>query len=191
MFTMSDNNTTVNAFDMTITTKYPHAWYAYFNGVAQAKGLIYGKDYTVNFIPNSASPNSVRFYFLPSGNKTLERLCINETIISAEIIPIRYQNVMKLNQWYSFDTASDTTIDLYRLRDYGSPVNLTINNTNPVLNGYKSSNIFTHDLKNNPFESIFGFSSFTEFESQPSSAKILMIYQLPNLNNPPIYDFYR
>ena len=93
-------------------------------------------------------------------------------------------------QWYSFDTASDTTIDLYRLRDYGSPVDLSIKNTNPGFGWiHTSSNIFTHDLKNNPLESTFGFSSFTEFESQPSSATILMIYQLPKLSNPPYMTF--
>ena len=93
----SDNNTSVNAFDMTIATKYPHAWYAYFNEIAQAKGLNMAKIILLNLFLIS-----VRFSFLPSGNKTLERLCINETIISAEIIPIRYQNVMKLNAMVFF-----------------------------------------------------------------------------------------
>jgi hypothetical protein len=181
-----NNNTSVNAFDMTITTKYPHAWYTYFNEIAQDKKLN-GTD--IKLIPDSEHPNSVRFYFKPSGNKTLERLCINKTTISAEIIPIRYQNVMKLNQWYCFDTASDPTIDLSRLMDCGSPVDLSIQNTDKVLSGYSKSSYITHDLKDNPFESTFGFSSFTEFESQPSSAKILMIYRLSKLNNSPYMTF--
>lgn len=181
------NNTSVNAFDMTIATKYPYAWYAYFNKIAQDKGLN-ETDYTVELIPKSENPNSVRFYFKPSENKTLERLCINKTTISAEIIPIRYQNVMKLNQWYCFDTASDPAIDLSRLMGHGSDslVDFSIANTcEPLDNKYKESNIFTHDLKNNSLDSIFGFSSFTEFESQPSSVTILMIYQLPVLSNHP------
>ena len=184
---ISDNNTSVNAFDVTITTKYPHAWYAHFNKIAQDKGLENGIDYTVKLIPNSEHPNSVRFYFKPSGNKTLERLCIDETKISAEIIPIRYQNVMKLHQWYCFDTASDPTIDLSRLIDYGSGslVNFSIVNTCESLgNKYNTpnNNIFTSS-NNASFESTFGFNSFTEFESQPSSVTILMIYQLPKLNS--------
>lgn len=185
-----DNNTSVNAFDMTIATKYPHAWYVYFNEIAQDKGLENGIDYTIKLIPNSAHPNSVLFSFLPSGTKNIERLCVNETIISAEIIPIRYQNVMKLNQWYCFNTASDPTIDLSSLMDYDSRVAfLTQADTRgKILSGYSSINIFTPNLQNNnTFESTFGFNGFTEFESQPSFVTIVMIYQ-PGSNNPQYQD---
>jgi hypothetical protein len=128
--------------------------------------------------------NYVRFDFLPNGSKNLERLYVSESIVSAEIIPLRYKNVMKLNQWYSFDTSSDPTIELYRLSDYGSTVDLSVENiTNLVLSGYTESSYLTHDLKDNPLESTFGFSSFTEFESKPTLAKILIIYRLPVLNN--------
>ena len=175
----NDNTTSVNAFDMTITTKYPHAWYVYFNEIAQDKKLNV-TDYTVKLIPNSEHPNSVRFYFKPSGNKTLERLCINETRISAEIIPIRYQNVMKLNQWYCFDTASDPAIDLSLLMDSNLPASLLTKNdtTDQILSGYSPNDIFTYNLQNNnSLESTFGFNAFTEFEPQPSFVTILMIYQ--------------
>ncbi|MGI5990757.1 MAG: hypothetical protein ACOX79_00750 [Methanosarcina sp.] len=180
----NSNNTSIETLDLTITTKYPDAWFVYFNETAQDKGLEYGRDYDIKLYPNF-----VRFSFLSNNNKTLERLYLSEAVISAEIIPFRYQNMMKLNQWYCFDTVSDTRIDLYRLRDYGSPVDLSIQNTQALSKYSPSSNIFTHDLKNNPLESVFGFSSFTEFESQPSSAKILMIYRLPDLNNPPYMIF--
>jgi hypothetical protein len=183
----SYNNTNVNAFDMTIDTKYPHAWYTYFNKIARDKGLN-ETDYTVELIPNSEHPNFVRFYFKPSGNKTMERMCINEAKISAEIIPIRYQNVMKLNQWYCFEISSDSAIDLSRLMNYGSDsLDFSIVNTCKSLgnsNKYDSSNnnIFTSG-NNKSFESTFGFNSFTEFESKPSSVTILMIYKFPQLNN--------
>lgn len=173
-----NNNVSINAFNLTIATKYPEAWYVYFNETAKEKGLEYEKDYTVKL-----DSNSVSFYFLPNGSKTLEKLYVSESIVSAEIIPLRYKNVMKLNQWYSFDTSSDPTIELYRLSDYGSAVDLSIQNTDKVLSGYSASSYITHDLKDNPLESTFGFSSFTEFESKPSLAKILIIYRLPALNN--------
>lgn len=178
------NNTSINAFDLTIATKYPDAWFTYFNEIAQDKGLENGTDYTVKL-----DPNSVRFSFLRDGSKTLESLYVSKAVISAEIIPLRYQNVMKLNQWYCFNAASDPTIDLSRLMDYDSRVDLSIQNTDQALSGYSESSYITHDLKDNPLESTFGFSSFTEFESQPNSAKILMIYRLPDLNNPPYMTF--
>lgn len=182
------NNATVNAFDLTIATKYPDAWFTYFNEIAQDKGLIPGTDYTVKLIPDSVCPNSVRFSFLPSGTKTLEGLYVSEAAISAEIIPLRYQNMMKLNQWYYFNTASNTGIDLFPLMDGGTPVDLSIKNTegNNLGTKYsKSSNVLTCNLHNNSFESTFGFNGFTEFESQPSSVTILMVYQPQNSNNAP------
>ncbi|ALK05179.1 MAG: hypothetical protein ACHQXK_08175 [Methanosarcina thermophila] len=50
-----------------------------------------------------------------------------------------------------------------------------------MLKDYSSNNAFEHDL-NNQLESTFGFNSFTEFESQPNSVTILMVYQC-NLNS--------
>lgn len=181
----SNNTTSINAFNLTIATKYPEAWYVYFNETAKEKGLVYEKDYNVKL-----NSNSVRFDFLPNGSKNLERLYVSESIMSAEIIPLRYKNVMKLNQWYSFDTSSDPTTELYRLSDYGSTVDLSVENiTALVLNGYTASSYITHDLKDNPLESTFGFSSFTEFESRPTSAKILIIYRLPDISNPSYMSF--
>lgn len=177
------NNTSLYAFDMTITTKYPHAWYAYFNEIVQDNKL---NGTYIKLIPDSEHPNSVRFYFKPSGNKTLERLCINKTTISAEIIPIRYQNVMKLNQLYCFDTVSNPAIDLSLMMDPSLPASfLTQTDTRGhILSGYSPNNIFTHNLQNNnTLESTFGFNGFTEFEYQPKFVTILMIYR-PRFNDP-------
>jgi hypothetical protein len=178
----SNNSTSINAFDLTIATKYPDAWFTYFNEIAQDKGLESGKDYNVK-----SDPNSVRFSFLSNGNKTLERLCVSKAVVSAEIIPFRYQNMMKLNQWYSFNAASDPTIDLSRLMDCGFPVDFSIQNTDKALSEYSKNNIFTYNLGNSTLESIFGFNGFTEFESQPSSVTILMIYH-PEFDNPTYQD---
>jgi hypothetical protein len=178
----SNNSTSINAFDLTIATKYPDAWFTYFNEIAQDKGLDYGTDYTVKL-----DPNSVRFSFRPSGNKTLESLYVSEATISAELIPLRYQNVMKLDQWYCFNAASDPTMDLSCLRDCGFPVDFSIQNTDKALSEYSENNIFMYNLGNNALESTFGFSGFTEFESQPSSVTILMIYH-PEFNNPTYQD---
>jgi hypothetical protein len=178
----SNNSTSVNAFDLTIATKYPDAWFTYFNEIAQDKGLDYGTDYTIKL-----DPNSVRFSFRPSGNKTLESLYVSEATISAELIPLRYQNVMKLKELYYFNVASDPTIDLSRLRDYDSRVDFSIEDTKgkDLGNIYSPSNIFSPD--NNTLESTFGFNGFTEFESQPSFVTIVMIYQ-PGSNNPQYQD---
>ncbi len=177
------NNTSIETLDLTIVTEYPDAWFVYFNETAQDKGLVYERDYTIR-----SYPGFVFFSFLSNDNRTLERFYINEAIISAEIIPFRYQNVMKLHQWYSFDTASDTRINLYRLRDHGSKVDFPIqgDTTGQILSDYPKDgkNVFTHNLQdNNPLESTFGFSGFTEFESQPNSVTILMIYR-PGSNKP-------
>lgn len=181
----TNSSTSIDAFDLTIATEYPDAWFVYFNEIAQDKGLVYGKDYTVKLIPNSVSPNSVRFSFLADSTKNIESLYVSEAIIGAEIIPLRYQNVMKLNQWYYFNTASNAGIDLFPLTDCGSPVDFSIQNT--VGKGLdskysQSSNVLTFNLDNNSFESRFGFNGFTEFESQPNSVTILMVYQPQNLN---------
>jgi hypothetical protein len=89
---------------------------------------------------------------------------------------------------YYFNTASNAGIDLFPLMDCGSPVDLSIQNTagNELGKKYsKSSNVLTCNLNNNSFESTFGFSGFTEFESQPTSVTILMVYQPQNSNNAP------
>ena len=175
----------VKSFDLTIATKYPDAWLAYFNEYAQDKWLKKGTDYNVEYLPDSGS---VRFSFLPSSSKKLERLYVSKAMIRAEITPLRYENVMKLNKWYSFDTASDKGINLFPLSDYGSTIDLSIKDIDQALSGYsESSNIFTYNLRNKPLESTFGFSGFTEFESQPSSATVLMIYQ-PKFDNPKYQD---
>ncbi len=173
------NNASIKTLDLKIATKYPDAWFVYLNETAQDKGLEYGRDYTIRLYPSS-----VCFSFLSNDNKTLERLYVSEAIISAEIIPFRYQNVMKLDKWYCFETVSGTNVDLSKLRDYDLNSNLA--QDTGKLSGYSSNNSFTHNLKDNPLYSTFEFSSFTEFEFQPSSATILMIYR-PKFNSDSSY----
>jgi len=79
-----DLGTNITGFNLTIATKYPDAWASYFNETAQDKGFEYGKDYTVEYLPESGS---VRFSFLASGGKAFERLYVSKTIIGAELGP--------------------------------------------------------------------------------------------------------
>lgn len=74
--------TIINAFNLTIATRYPDAWIAYLNETAQDKGLKYGKDYTVRYLNGSGH---VRFSFLPDGNKTLERLYVDKAIVGVKL----------------------------------------------------------------------------------------------------------
>jgi hypothetical protein len=65
--TLDNKNITLqnlNGFNLTIATRYPDAWIAYFNETAQENGLEYGRDYAVQYLEGSGH---VRFSFLPSG----------------------------------------------------------------------------------------------------------------------------
>jgi hypothetical protein len=77
-----DTSTPINAFNLTIATRYPGAWIAYFNEIAQDKNLTYGEDYTVQYLNGSGH---VRFSFLPNSTKTLERLYISKATVGAEL----------------------------------------------------------------------------------------------------------
>lgn len=79
-----DKNTSrsINAFNMTIATRYPDAWITYLNETSQDNGLEYGKDYTVLYLQGSGH---VRFSFLPNGNKTLERLYVDKAIVGVKL----------------------------------------------------------------------------------------------------------
>lgn len=77
-----NTSTSINAFNLTIATRYPDAWIEYFNETAQDKGLEYEKDYTVQHLKGSGH---VRFSFLPNSTKKLERLYIIKTTIGAEL----------------------------------------------------------------------------------------------------------
>jgi hypothetical protein len=76
--------TNITGFNLTIATKYPDAWASYFNETAQNQGFEYGKDYMVEYLPDS---DSVRFSFLANGSKALERLYVSKVIIGAELGP--------------------------------------------------------------------------------------------------------
>ena len=70
-----------NAFNLTIATKYPGAWSAYFNETAQDKGLKFGESYKVE-MPDSGS---VRFSFLPGSSKKLQQLYVSKAVVLTEI----------------------------------------------------------------------------------------------------------
>ncbi|MHC1755986.1 MAG: hypothetical protein AB9861_11255 [Methanosarcina sp.] len=94
--------TNITGFNLTIATKYPDAWASYFNETAQNQGFEYGKDYMVEYLPDS---DSVRFSFLANGSKALERLYVSKVIIGAELGPgssFNYAN-------YGTDGGTETT----------------------------------------------------------------------------------
>lgn len=180
----------ISAFNLTIATKYPDAWIAYFNETAQDNKFINGTDYTVRYMPESGH---VRFSFLGNGSKGLQWLYISKAKIGAELgagssFNANYrtgwdENIMWLNKWYCFENVSGTDVDLSLLKDYDSESNFLTQSTGAELSNYSSNNEYEHKL-NNRLNSTFGFSSLTEFKSQPNSATILMIYQ-PDLNSNP------
>ena len=61
--------TIINAFNLTIATRYPGAWIADSNETAQDKGLEYGRDYTVQYLQGSGH---VRFFSCPMAPRTLK-----------------------------------------------------------------------------------------------------------------------
>ncbi len=74
----------INSFNFTIITKYPDAWYSYFNEVTEDAGLDH-EDYKL--FKNNTSDNglySVYFEF-PAGDKSLERFYISKSVIQAEL----------------------------------------------------------------------------------------------------------
>jgi hypothetical protein len=187
-------NETINTFNLSISTHYVDAWATYFNNTAKDAGLEYDTNYKITY----PDPSRVCLSFLPTGNKTYN-IYVNQTVLCAElgrkggvlpggILPGGSGNVMKLNQLYCFNTVSVTGIDLSLLSDNGTGADLSTQNTDQALSGYSpSSNILTYDLHKSSFETTFGFSGFTEFESQPNSATILMIYR-PKFDSPNYQD---
>ncbi|WP_232316193.1 hypothetical protein [Methanosarcina vacuolata] len=186
-----DKNTgrSINAFNMTISTRYPDAWITYLKETAQDQGLN-GTDYTVQYLRGSGH---VRFSFLPNGNKTLERLCVNKTIIGVELgsgdsfdynhIPGLIEKVKKLHY---FNTVSSTEVNLSYLKDYSSSsgVDFSTESTGEILSTYSSSSYYSHNLNGNPLNLTFGFNNSTKLEpNSPSSITLIMIYQ-PTFKNP-------
>lgn len=174
----------IDSFNLNISTHYTDAWVTYLNNTAKEKELVYNTDYTIESVPH----DHVCISFNLSGK--LDGIYVNKTKLYAElgrkvgggVLP--NENVMQLNRWYCFNTVSVTGMNLSYLSDYGTGANLSTQSTGQVLSEYSSiSNIFTFNLNKKTFEPTFGFSNFTEFEYQPSSATILMIYR-PKFNNP-------
>ncbi|HEY3361874.1 MAG TPA: hypothetical protein VGK06_08655 [Methanosarcina sp.] len=188
IYNISNNdNIHINAFDLTVATKYPDAWFSYFKKIAQDEGLD-ESDYKVEYLPgNSSVHNSIRFSFLPKNNKKIESFYVSKSVIHAEITPHKYENIMELNKWYNFNAASVTGINLSQLEDYDySKVNLStqtpgkLSAYSPTANTYYSYNL------NNQLNLKLWFNDFTEFEPYPpKSITLVMIYHLPNSNNSP------
>ncbi|AKB46272.1 hypothetical protein MSKOL_0495 [Methanosarcina sp. Kolksee] len=187
-----NTSTPINAFNLTIATRYPDAWIGYFNEIAQEKGLKPEEDYIVRCLKDSGH---VRFSFLPNSTKSLERLYVSKATIGAELGEgNNYScigNVMKLNQWYCFDTFTGTYSGT-TLSPSPDPANLTDSNyvtpslppesfTNTELSPYNSKNEFSQYLgKKENIDLTLGFNDYTKFESTPSKATVLIIYKYEN-----------
>jgi hypothetical protein len=184
----------INAFNLTIATKYPDAWIAYFNEIAQDKGLKYGKDYTVQYLQGSGH---VRFSFLPNGDKTLKELYVSRATIGAGLgtgSNFDYdliKSTMKLKQWYCFDTITGThngiSLSMFSdpsiFKDYDpskSPLS-SGNSPGVELIPYSLQNEFSEHLNNNDnLDLTLKFSNYAAFDVSPKQATILMIYKYDN-----------
>lgn len=196
----------ISAFNLTIATKYPDAWTAYFNETAQENGFENGTDYTVRCMPESGH---VRFSFLGNGSKKLEWLYISKAKIGAELgagssFNANYktgwdENIMWLNKWYCFDTITGTfdgkqispSPSSDSLKDYDSSLTFPSEGDQEiVLASYNSNNDFSHIVtKTKNLVLNFNFVNYTEFDViSPSSVTIRMIYKYntsssqPNIN---------
>ncbi|PAV13321.1 hypothetical protein ASJ81_04940 [Methanosarcina spelaei] len=182
-----NTSTSINAFNLTIATRYPDAWIEYFNETAQDKGFKYEKDYTVQHLKGSGH---VRFSFLPNSTKNLERLYISKTTIGAELGEGNNfnSNLMKLNQRYCFDTftgmhnsiALSPSPNSSILKDYDpskSPFPLG-NSPGVDLTPYSPQNEFSQHLNNNSnVELTFRFNNYSSFDFSPSQATVVIIYK--------------
>jgi hypothetical protein len=183
IYNISDNDSKrINAFDLTIATKYPDAWFTYFKEIAQDEGLD-EDDYKVEYLSDSSS---VRFSFLPGNNKKIESFYVSKSVINAEITPNKYENVMELNKWYNFNAASVIGINLSQLEDYDySNVNLSTQNEGQLSSNYSTSSYYSYTL-NTPLNLTLWFNDFKAFEPHPpKSITVVMIYHLPKSNNSP------
>ena len=183
----------ISAFNLTIATKYPDAWTAYFNETAQENGFENGTDYTVRCMPESGH---VRFSFLGNGSKKLDWLYISKAKIGAELgagssfnanyRTGRDENIMWLNKWYCFDTITETYKNLQispdpnLLKDYNSSLTFPSGSGQGIeLVSYTPNNSFSQKIdKNKELVMNFSFVDYTEFDViSPSSATIRMIYR--------------
>ncbi|RXA21338.1 hypothetical protein EQO05_02640 [Methanosarcina sp. MSH10X1] len=201
-----DKNTSVKAFNMTIATKYPDAWTFYLKETAESAGLDYGTDYEIE----RQDPNCVYFKFMPKDSKKLDRLNIDRSIIQVDLeagsspilaepsidesIPVDVnESVMKLNQWYHFDTFTGTSdgnsisgsTDPNVFNDYDEASSLPTGNfENQQLSSYSAVNDFSHNMEKNhkTLDLNFGFDSFSSFNSAsaPTKADVCMIYRFDN-----------
>lgn len=200
-----NTSTPINAFNLTITTRYPGAWIAYFNEIVQDKNLTDGEDYTVQYLNGSGH---VRFSFLPNSTKTLERLYISKATVGAELgtgSNCSYDhstdvigNVMRLKQWYFFDTFNGTygqnspagNTDPNVLKDRNESYLLPAGNfTNQTLSSYSGVNDFNYSMsKNKILDLNFGFNNYSLFSSSstPTKATICMIYSFSSSYKPNI-----
>jgi hypothetical protein len=200
----SNDSEGIDSFTCTILTQYPDAWVSYFNETAKNAGLEYDMDYAIDKIGSDI----VCISFLDSSSKNLERLYVSKSVIQAELEAggslevkeasdseseengIEDKSVMEMDKWYNFNKISDnganSGVDLLSFKDYGTGFSFPTNDPyDSVLNPYsKDNNVFLHDQ---PYtlNLTFGFNDYTEFESQPTSATIRMIYHYTFSNTNP------
>lgn len=190
----SNDSEGIDSFTCTILTQYPDAWVSYINETAKNADLEYDADYIVDKIGS----NTVYFSCLDNGTKNLERLCVNKSVIQAELgaggvlnngevsdsefDENENESVMELGRWYCFD-LSDRRINMDLLEGYNTGIDPS--GEEKKLTNYENG--YTPDKYyyplSTPFEDTFRLNSFTNFSSKPNSATIRMIYY-HTLNSP-------
>jgi len=204
----------IDSFTCTIITQYPDAWASYLNETAEAAGLEYDTDYTLD-CPGS---DCVYFSFTTTGGKNLERLCINKSVIGIELGPgggLNYagnggsgddeggnetggeggdESVMELGKWYYFDTFTGTydgsalssgDTDPTLLEDYNEGYSLPSGVKNYILGSYSEINDFDYYVdKNEMLDLNFDFDTYDSFESNVNSATVRMIYRFEDNQEP-------
>jgi hypothetical protein len=201
----------IDSFNCTIITDYPDAWISYLNETAKNAGLDYGTDYEFER-PDS---NYVFFEFMPKGDKKLERLNINESIIQADMragntLSIEDvdspdssgdedKTIMELGKWYYFNTFNGTyektlipsnITDPNVLKDRNENYSLPLGVKNQQLSSYSRVNDFNYIMgqSGKNLNLNFGFNGFSSFSSTstPTNATICMIYSFSGSKEPNI-----
>lgn len=187
----------IHSFDLTVRTRYIDAWATCLNSTAKDAGLEYDTDYRVTY-PDT---DCVCLSFLqgnnPERNNTYN-LSVNKTVLCAElgrregVLP-GGSRTMRLKQWYYFDTftgiingaALSPSPNPVLLRDYDSAQSSLPSGNFPgvELIPYNSKNEFSKRIgKNENIDLSFKINGYTEFESTPSQATILMVYRYEREN---------
>lgn len=214
----SNDSEGIDSFTCTILTGYPDAWVSYINETAKTADLEYDTDYIVTKIGS----DTVYFSCLGNGSKNLERLEVSKSVIQAELgdgISLdneevneseseeseseesgsdesgseEDESVMKLNQWYCFDTFTGTyngitlspSPEPALLEDYNQAYSLPSEVKNHVLSSYSEINDFDYYVGSNKILNLnFDFGDYDSFESNVTTATIRMIYRFEDNQEP-------